>query len=171
MTPANELDNPPFDPTPVEVAEPVNSAQRFTILVRGPVTSTAGVYPETGQSVSAIEYPGFKESFWESLFGPTKATLRRRLDAVTAGRDDEASKNIALLKSTEILKKQVSIWEKTYTTVSELAQQRIQDVAMLRQNLNAANEEIERLCMAPQPTTLSKAPRKKKLQPQGNRKC
>lgn len=151
MTPADELNNPPFDPTPVE--------PQFFIHARA---SMQAAYPETGETLKeaafAPERPclkGFKGS-WRELFGPSKAELRGEVHikgveilSLLGQKVELLRERNSLYRKNSSLEKQVAIWEKTYTTVSELAQQRIKDIATLRHSLNSANEEIERLAMQP----------------------
>jgi hypothetical protein len=147
----DELNNPPFDPTPVES---FTSGPYYTIKVRS--------YPETGQNVAAPADPRFEPGFMESLFGPTKATLRRRLDEITENRDLVSQKAAEYFTETFKLRHRNGVLEKQVALVSEVAARRLNEITTLRQNLNAANEEIERLAMAPQPATKRKAPRPKK---------
>ncbi len=170
----DELNSPPFDPTPVEnpLSEFATKLQQYTIVARGAdLTAVPLGYPETGQPVPESEKITDLNlrNCWRNLFGPSKAELREEVHIkgieilnLLEQKAELLGERNSLYKKTQSLEKQVAIWEKTYTTVSELAQQRIRDIATLRQSLNTANEEIERLCMAPQLIAKSKAPRKKK---------
>lgn len=168
------LDNPPFDPTPTEAGmyndlqdgpyvRPVTSdpQPKYTIKVR-----QLGEYPESGQSLDSAAWAQSnvvcppEPSLWQSLFGPTKANLRREIERLK----DERDKNLTTYASDLWdLRKQITSLQKLnkdyqfsvrakdekITSLLEHLKTAVDGNDILQRNLNAANEEIMRMTPPP----------------------
>lgn len=147
----NALDNPPFDPPGLATSD---AKPQYTIKVK-----QLGEYPDSGQPVDSSAWalsnlgcppePGF----WASLFGPTKADLRREIERLKDERDKNLTTYAADLWE---LRRQVSNLQKSnndYRFSLKRANERVQEVnaenARFRHELAVANEEIMRLTPAP----------------------
>jgi hypothetical protein len=147
----NALNNPPFDPTGV-----TSGAEPPSYFIK---TRQLAEYPESGQSFDNVAWsttpapcpagPGF----WAALFGPTKADLRREIEALK----DERDKNLTTYAGDLWeLRRQVSALQKTNNDYRFSIKQKDRAIEdhftsnmLLRHNLAVANEEIMRMTPAP----------------------
>jgi hypothetical protein len=135
MTPSTEeLNNPPFDPTPKE----------YTIRVRDSGLGCSDLGQNLDAAAWSPDSPSCEpeEGFLRSLFGPTKNDLRieigglsRQIEGLLKNKSDLQKQNVAL-------EKQCAVYTKTYLEVDT-------KLRICQMNLMSANEEIERLAMQP----------------------